>query len=315
MAQPDFFIIGAPRSGTTSLTYSLSQHPEIAMARPTNSHFFGSDLKLTLPRPTQEEYFSTFPKKKAKRTGDVGVFYLYSRKAAEEIAAFSKDVSLLAILRHPLEMLASLHALLVWLGLEPLAEFERALAAEEERKRGELPTPLPPPGGIQTSSNHPFIFQALYYSEVAAYASQLRRYVECFGSARLKVFTYEELIAAPQKVLQEIFLFLGVQADVEVPFPHLNARPSLRSLPLHRMLRNPPSLPQRLWRTLLPYSLRKKLLEGLHQWNKKETTGSASPPPELPALCREEAQALRSLFPDLAIGWDLTGHFPRGDKR
>jgi hypothetical protein len=43
MRKPDFFIVGAPKSGTTAMYEYLKAHPEIFMCR-KEPHFFGSDL-------------------------------------------------------------------------------------------------------------------------------------------------------------------------------------------------------------------------------------------------------------------------------
>ncbi|MCH9035408.1 MAG: sulfotransferase [Planctomycetes bacterium] len=44
MNKPDFFIVGAPKCGTTSLYEYLRQHPEVFMSRIKEPHFFGRDL-------------------------------------------------------------------------------------------------------------------------------------------------------------------------------------------------------------------------------------------------------------------------------
>ena len=80
--KPDFFIVGAPKCGTTAMTYYLMQHPEIYMATKASRdadatassvqdphvelaaakdlHFFGSDLHFNRPRMTREVYLSHF---------------------------------------------------------------------------------------------------------------------------------------------------------------------------------------------------------------------------------------------------------------
>jgi hypothetical protein len=42
--KPNFFIVGAPRCGTTALYTFLKQHPDIFMADDKEPHFFGRDL-------------------------------------------------------------------------------------------------------------------------------------------------------------------------------------------------------------------------------------------------------------------------------
>ena len=44
MIYPNFFILGAPKSGTTSLYKYLSEHPNIFMSKIKGPHFFSSDV-------------------------------------------------------------------------------------------------------------------------------------------------------------------------------------------------------------------------------------------------------------------------------
>ena len=43
--KPNFFIVGAPKCGTTSLSVYLSQHPEILISDPKEPHHFSTDIE------------------------------------------------------------------------------------------------------------------------------------------------------------------------------------------------------------------------------------------------------------------------------
>ncbi|MEE9518630.1 MAG: sulfotransferase, partial [bacterium] len=45
MMKPNFFIVGAPKCGTTSMTEYLKQHPDIFIPEEKEPHYFGSDLE------------------------------------------------------------------------------------------------------------------------------------------------------------------------------------------------------------------------------------------------------------------------------
>jgi hypothetical protein len=84
--KPDFFIVGAPKCGTTAMQDYLSQHPEIYMSKARELHFFGSDLRFSYERPGEVEYLSYFESAtNEKRVGEASVWYLYSKQAAGEI--------------------------------------------------------------------------------------------------------------------------------------------------------------------------------------------------------------------------------------
>src|SRR5687768_15406060 len=139
MRTPNFFIVGAPRCGTTSMYAYLRQHPEIYVSPHKEPHFFGSDLS-PLPGAIREEelYRALFAGAGDRpRAGEASVWYLSSRKAASEIRAFAPEARILILLRAPHQMLESLHSLFLRTGNEDLPTLEEALAAEPERRRGQ----------------------------------------------------------------------------------------------------------------------------------------------------------------------------------
>ena len=90
--KPDFFIVGAPKCGTTSFYHYLRQHPQIFMPDNKEPHYFGSDLKKRSDEfiKTEEEYLSLFKDADpSQMTGEASTFYLYSKVAQEEIKSFS----------------------------------------------------------------------------------------------------------------------------------------------------------------------------------------------------------------------------------
>src|SRR3954468_20052709 len=106
---PDFFLVGAPRRGTTALCNYLRMHPEVFVCSPKEPTYFGRDLA---PKrfPTLESYRALFANTgSATRVGDGSVAYLASDSAAEEIHAFNPNAAILIMLRNPVELIYSLH--------------------------------------------------------------------------------------------------------------------------------------------------------------------------------------------------------------
>src|SRR5512141_2214266 len=96
--QPDFFIVGAPKCGTTAMNGYLRQHPQIFMPERKDISYFGSDLKFGRSRITKEEYLSLFRNANgAFRIGESSVWYLYSKTAAEEIKSFAPSASIIVM--------------------------------------------------------------------------------------------------------------------------------------------------------------------------------------------------------------------------
>src|SRR2546429_216975 len=107
---PTFFIVGAPRCGTSSLASYLDAHPRIFMSKPKEPHHFGRDLEIRVrPYASRESYLRLFEGVDADHAGDASVLYLYSSTAPDEILALNPDARIIIMLRDPLEMIPSLH--------------------------------------------------------------------------------------------------------------------------------------------------------------------------------------------------------------
>ncbi|MBS3823616.1 MAG: hypothetical protein KGY53_06925 [Wenzhouxiangellaceae bacterium] len=210
--RPHFFIVGAPKCGTTSMAQYLNQHPEIFVLR-GEPHFFGSDIEYNKPRLSPKQYAALCHNAGGKRLcGDRSTWYLYSKTAATEIQACHPDALIIAMLRHPAEMLHSLHAHHHQRGRrDDIEDLGEALAAEPERRRGER---------IPVDAR---FVESLYYSEIARYSEQLQRYFDAFGRERVKIILFDDLKADPGEVYAETLDFLDVDPAFVPDFDVHNA--------------------------------------------------------------------------------------------
>lgn len=250
---PDFFIVGAPKCGTTSLDTYLGEHPSIFMAK-KEQHFFGSDLASFWQQPSEEEYFSTFSGAEiAQRRGEASGWYLLSQRAAEEIHAYNPDARIIAALRNPLEMLPSLYSQFLYDDFEDIASFEQALAAESERRLGRC---LPP--GARADNRR------LLYREVVRFDEQLERYFSTFGRERVHVVLFDELAHNPGHMYRKILAFLDVDMDFVPSFDVLNPQKRVRVRMVQHAVEciaDPDSLVRRIGTRLMPvHRLRSALL-------------------------------------------------------
>ena len=109
--KPGFFIVGAPKCGTTSFYHYLRQHPQIFMPDNKEPHYFGSDLKKRSDEfiKTEEEYLSLFKDADSSQmAGEASTFYLYSKAAQKEIKGFNPHAKIIIMLRNPIDFLHSL---------------------------------------------------------------------------------------------------------------------------------------------------------------------------------------------------------------
>jgi len=204
---PHFFIVGAPKCGTTSMGQYLNQHPDVFVIR-GEPHFFGTDLEYNSPRLTPDQYQALCRDTGAKPVcGDRSTWYLYSRSAAREIHAHNPHALIIAMLRNPAEMIHSLHAHHFQRGMrDDIEGLEDALAAEPDRRRGKR---------IPANARFP---ESLYYSAIPRYTEQLQRYFDLFGRDRVQVTLFDDLKRSPRDVYARTLAFLGVDPAFEPDF-------------------------------------------------------------------------------------------------
>ena len=218
---PFFFIVGAPRCGTTALGEYLSQHPDIFMAK-KEMHHFGSDLHFgpQFYRRDRTAYLSEFDAWDGQaRAGEASVWYLFSKQAASEIKAFNPDSRIIIMLRKPAEMLGSLYNVFRCDGNEHLPTFREALAAETDRRAG------------HKIGRRTYLRQGLVYREVARFTEQVRRYYELFGRERVHVVLYDEFAAKTTRVFKDVLDFLDVDStQIPAVLPVINGNVSANTV-------------------------------------------------------------------------------------
>jgi hypothetical protein len=204
---PDFFIVGAPKCGTTALAHYLAGHPDIYMPQ-KEMHFFGSDLAFgpQFYRRDLKTYLAEFNRWNGEaRAGEASVWYIFSTRAAAEIKAFNPEARIVILLREPVSMLYSLYYQFLFDGNEYLPSFEEALAAEDDRAAG------------RQIGRMTYLPQALAYLSTALFTEQVRRYFDIFGRERVHVIIYDDLAANTADTYRKTMDFLGVASDSIAP--------------------------------------------------------------------------------------------------
>src|SRR5216683_1662449 len=137
MKKPNFFIVGGPKCGTTSLANYLREHPRIFFPAAKEPHFFNTDMTFRNVR-SEAQYEACFRDAGQQHAaiGEGSVFYLYSDVAIPNIIAEIPDARFIAMVRNPLEMASSLHTQLRYNGDENVADFGAAWRLQPERAAG-----------------------------------------------------------------------------------------------------------------------------------------------------------------------------------
>ena len=218
---PGFIIIGAQKSGTSSLFAYLSQHPQLLPSWTKEIHFFDGGLNPQADHYAKGEcwYRAHFPIKDNMsihaRTFEASPFYIFNPLIPERIFDLIPEVKLVAVLRNPTERAISQYFHEKRKGSEPLSLME-ALKAEEQRLK-----PV-----IEKQDYNSRIFKNCSYKSRGLYKQQLERFIKYFPLQNILVLSSEEFFSDPGKTLRRVFEFTGTDTEFRVKKlrPHNVAR-------------------------------------------------------------------------------------------
>ncbi len=247
---PDFLVIGAGKSGTTSIDKYLNQHPQIFVPRSKEPNFFGyenmseanfagdpEELNHFRNSVTRlEDYLSIFREAKPGQIkGETSNTYMYHVLAPRRIKYYIPNVKLIAILRQPAGRLYSRYLHLARENRVPTENFADCLDRNSIWWR-----------------RNDLIKEGFYYRNLVPY-------FETFPRENIRIYLYEELQSNPLKVMKDIYRFLGVDSgfvpDMSVRY---NESGFVRNKFLNRII-GQGGLLSRSLRALLPNSLIQKL--------------------------------------------------------
>jgi hypothetical protein len=303
----DFIVIGAQKSGTTSLFEHLNRHPELSLPAGKEVPFFNDEEAR---RRGWEDYMRrafAFADPDAK-WGTATPQYMFGglldqpnpseegvrhdeRTVPLRIRERVPDVRLIAILRDPVERARSHHRMMLMEGLDQ-RPFDQAIRE------------LLRPEALESARREPR--ETSGYVAWGEYGRILSGYFDVFSDERILVLFTEELDNAPELLLRRIFGFLGVRDDfmpddigrkyrvggAERRLSWLGNYSSLNPLAFQRALtRN--SSAKALWH-VLPESRRRqvdsvfgRLVYRLDLWNRRTGSDTADPDSATVELLRE----------------------------
>lgn len=183
---PNLIVIGAMKSGTTSLYHYLSLHPEIAMTPKKELHFFSNEQRWGQGLEWYQSCFANEAKIRGEASPSYSKYPLVNN-VPDRMYSVVPEAKLIYILRDPVNRI--------------LSEYVHYRADGTEHKT--LSEALADPKTSQ------YVYNSKYYT-------QLKRYLQFYPEANIFVTTLEELNAQPQQTLQGVFKFL----DVDDSFYH-----------------------------------------------------------------------------------------------
>jgi hypothetical protein len=275
MTKPNFLIVGAVKSGTTSLFEYLRGHPEVFMPSIKEASYFAGDGGRS-----EADYLALFRQAgSARAVGEASGSYLYPSNTPAAIHdLLGPDARIVIILRNPVDMAYALWGHMVQESREDLSFFD-ALAAEESR--------LADPEFhrvVRAWSAWPFNFA---YADRARYARQVAAYFRTFKKSQVHVLIFEEFFADVGTSFAELCRFLDVSPDYRPVFQIFNESKVVRSERLRRLLVEP-STGKDAFKAVTTARFRSRLRALLTSLNNK--------PQKLPSLSSAERERLWELF-------------------
>jgi hypothetical protein len=243
---PNFFIVGAPRCGTTSLFDAIGRHPDVFCCPVKEPNHFATDrnakpkvlasairrgallkpgaagLKV-LPRvattPDFNTYLSLFNDWAGERAvGEASTSYLLSKTAAAEIARRRPDARIIMVLRQPVQR----------------AKSEYLMHAQLGRKLGSFSDGA----AVLGTSEHEDEVETSAIIDASLYVPQIERYLNAFAREQLLFLRFEDLLGNEHEVLRKVFQHIGVDPNAghAIGLTHQNQSRSVRFPRLNRLL-------------------------------------------------------------------------------
>jgi hypothetical protein len=293
MPGPTFFIVGAPKCGTTALYNWLSGHPQACMSQPKEPQFFAEDILGHQRNITNlEDYLRCFENNaQTKQLGEASTCYLASPSAAQQIKTFSPRGKIVAMLRNPVEVMYSLHSERVFGNMENIRDFGSAVDSAAGR----------------TWTAGRFRGQRVLrpsYREMVRFSEQVQRYINVFGRDRVHVILYEDLLASAAEVYRGTLDFLELERDRRNGFEVVNDNKRARSLTLHGFVRHPGKTIRRMGHLVLPKPVRGYVSGVVNRLNTVQEPRPALNPDLRRRLVKEFEPEIQAL--SVLLGRDLS---------
>ena len=187
VVKPNFFLIGAGKSGTTSMAAQLAQHPAVFVTTPKEPHYFSFNHGRG-----QAWYYGLFREgARCASRGEASVTYsqrsLWPGVAERIHSELGPDCRFIYIVRHPVRALES-HIF-------------------HDKSRGHIELDAEVSSLISNDSD---------YVSARRYFYQISDYIRVFGSERVLIVAFEDFITSPNVVCAEVGLIAIRKSMIQV---------------------------------------------------------------------------------------------------
>ena len=286
---PTFFLLGAAKSGTSSLYSYLNQHPQIYFPSYKEPHFFDGTIYECGADWYIQNYFKHADAYLARgdATPVLHLPHITVQRIAQTYGQQSADLKFIVVLRDPVDRAWSHYLHRTRVMVEDKA-FPDALSCENAR--------------LQKNPN-----AWVGYFRDGLYAKQLSAWFQQFDRKQFTIFLHEDLSDSSQ-VVDATLEHIGVDTSVNVDTSfRSNVAAQPRNKQLMRFLNEPPKLVQLFGRTILQPSVRKQIRLFLRQKNSKPLSNKPMLDPvtasELRLQYRQDIRRLEDLIKRDLSAW------------
>ena len=265
--KPNFFIVGAPKCGTTAMSKYLNEHANVVISDPKEPHYFATDMNGMRTTEDEMEYRSYFKRVNSETIaiGESSVWYLYSEEAIRNIHNYNKSARLIVMLRNPVEMVYSMHSQHLYSTDENVKDFGRAWKYSNDRANLKYI-----PRNCRCPKN-------LIYTQIAKYHEQLTRLYRYFPEDQVHVILFEDFKRDARFEYRKVLSFLGLPDDARESFPIINENCVARNFVLKSLIANQPDFVVRV-KNKLKIILNREHLGVTQFLNHVNTVYAARPP-------------------------------------
>jgi len=197
---PNFFIVGAPKCGTTAWTAYLSRHPKVFFNALKETQVFATDFPRYRATPTVKAFLDLYDSAgEAPILADASPSHLRSEVAAQNIKAFNPQAKILILLREVGAFIPSYHNQMLLNGDETIVDLAKAWTLSGPQRR--------PPSSCRDP-------KLIDYKSIGAFGIQVARYLAAFAPSQIRVAWMEDWKANPDDFYRFLLDFLGLE-----PFP------------------------------------------------------------------------------------------------
>lgn len=221
MTYPNFFILGAAKSGTTTLYYYLKEHPDVFLSNEKEPNFYSTDFQII---DNETDYQALYQQRTTETiVGEASHAYLSNPLSASILKSAHPNAKFVVILRNPAERAYSLYNHMLRHGYETVNNFEKALLLEDSRLNSV---------DFKDSCNEN-IWNFAYFKS-GLFGEQVERYFSLFDKEQFHFITLKELAKSPKKTLSGVYDFLQLTQFDSPALLHKNNSNKIPTLPTLR---------------------------------------------------------------------------------